>query len=150
MKSRIVPAVVLAAAVAFGTAGCGFIVPQATTYDYAPSDGIDVDLPNANIRNLLLVAGDDAVNVVFTGVNNTDETVRVGIKFVEDGAQLGQANLNLDSGINVFGTDQQVIVPVSLQPGSMATAFIESDGVEIERQVPVLDDTLAEYSELVP
>ncbi|HUH53834.1 MAG TPA: DNA modification methylase [Microbacteriaceae bacterium] len=151
LKTRIVTSIALAAGVALGASGCGFFVPQATTYEYAPSDGIDVDLPGADVRNLLLVTNSDAANVVFTGVNNTEEAVRISIKFVDEGSQVAQRNFTLDPGLNVFGVDTPEIIPVTgLMPGSMITAFLEGGGVEIEREVPVLDGTLAEYSELVP
>lgn len=151
LKTRIVPAIVLAAAVSLGTAGCGFIVPQATTYEYAPSDGINVDLPNVDVRNLMLVVGDKEANIVFTGVNDTDSPVRVSIKFVEDGKAVAQSNVTVAPGLTPFGTDEPILVTIpGIMAGSMVTAFIESDGIEIEREVPVLDGTLAEYAELVP
>lgn len=150
LKTRIAPALALAAAVALGTTGCGFVVPQATLYDYAPSDGIDIDLPDALVRNLLVVAGDSSANVVFTGVNNGESQVRVSIKFVEEGDQLAQKNFSLDTGTTLFGVDSPEIVELDIMPGSMITAFVENGGTEIERQVPVVDGSLEEYSDLLP
>lgn len=150
LKTRIAPALALAAAVAIGTTGCGFIVPQATLYEYAPSDGIDVDLPDVLVRNLLVLAGDDSANIVFTGVNNGDESTRVSIQFVEDGSQIGSKSFSIDAGLTPFGVDSPELLNAELMPGSMVTAFIESGGTEIEREVPVLDGTLDEYAELVP
>lgn len=150
LKTRIAPALALAAAVALGTTGCGLMVPQATTFEYAPSDGIDVDLAGVDVRNLLLVAGDSSANVVFTGVNNGDDSVRVSIKFVEDGSQLAQKNFNVDQGSTPFGVESPEIVELDLLPGSMITAFLEAGGTEVERQVPVVDGSLAEYEALVP
>lgn len=150
LKTRIAPALALAAAVALGTTGCGFMVPQATTHEYAPSDGIDIDLPGAHVRNLLVVAGDDEANVVFTGVNNGDSTTKVTITFVDGGTKLASETFSLEPGSTPFGVETPEIVEVSLKAGSMVTAFVENSGEEIEREVPVVDGTLDEYAPLLP
>lgn len=151
MKTRIAPALALAAAVALGTTGCGLLVPQATTYQYAPSDGIDVTLPSVAVRNLLVIAGEDNANVVFTAVNNGDSATRLSMKFIDQGSQKTQKNFNVSSGLTPFGVDNPELIELpGLKPGSLVTVFLESDGTEIEREVPVLDGTLSEYSDLQP
>ena len=150
LKTRIAPALALAAAVALGTTGCGFFVPQATQYEYAPSDGIDVDLPGAHVRNLLVVAGESEANIVFTGVNNGTEAARVTIQLVEEGTRVASESFTLEPGTTPFGVESPELIDAVLQPGSMVTAFLESNGAEIEREVPVVDGTLDEYAPLVP
>lgn len=152
LKTRIAPALALAlaATVAFGTTGCGFFVSQATHEEYAPSDGIDVDLPGVNVRNLLVVAGESQANIVFTGVNNGTDPVRLTIQFVEDGASLASQSFTVEPGTTPFGVDEPELIDATLLPGSMVTAFLESSGTEIEREVPVVDGTLDEYAPLVP
>lgn len=150
LKTRIAPALALAAAVALGTTGCGFIVPQATQYEYAPSDGIDVDLPGAHVRNLLVVAGESEANIVFTGVNNGNDNAEVTIQLVDEGSQVASKSFTLATGTTPFGVDSPEIIEATLEPGSMVTAFLESNGTEIEREVPVVDGTLEEYAPLVP
>lgn len=151
MKTRIVPALALAAAVALGTTGCNLLAPQATTYEYAPGDGIDVSLPSVDVRNLIVFAGEDNANVVFTAVNNGESATRLSMKFVDQGSQKAQKNFNVTPGLTPFGVDTAEVVDIAdLLPGSVVSVFIESDGTEIERDVPVLDGTLDEYSELQP
>lgn len=151
LKTRIAPAIALALGVALGTTGCGMLVPQATTFKYAPSDGIDVDLPGVGVRNLLVLKEDGDANVVFTGVNSGSEQVRVSMKFVQDGAQIAQRNFNLEPGLTTFGVDVPETVKLDdVQTGSMVTTFIETGGQELEREVPVLGGDLEEYRELVP
>lgn len=151
LKTRIAPAIALAVGVALGTTGCGLLVPQATTYEYAPSDGIDVDLPGLSVRNLLVLQEDGDANIVFTGVNSGDEQVRMSITFVADGSQVAQKNFNLAPGLTSFGVDSPETVRLDGVPtGSMVTAFIEGGGKEIEREVPVLGSDLEEYVDLVP
>jgi len=151
LKTRIVPAIALAVGVALGATGCGMLVPQATTYEYAPSDGINVDLPGVSVRNLLVLQEDGDANVVFTGVNSGEEQVRMSIKFVQDGSQIAQRTFDIEPGLNTFGVDAPETVSLDgVQTGSMVTAFIEGGGQEFEREVPVLGSELEEYSELVP
>ena len=150
LKTRIAPALALAAAVALGTTGCGFFVSQATNHEYAPSDGIDIDLPGVHVRNLLIVAGESQANVVFTGVNNGTEDVRVTLQLVEDGSQVASKSFTVEPGTTPFGVVEAELVEAALTPGSMVTGFLESGGTEIEREIPVVDGTLAEYEDLVP
>lgn len=151
MKTRIISVAALATAIALGTTGCGFLVPQATLYEYAPSDGVNLELPGIDVRNLLIVAGDSEANVVFTAVNNEQDSVRVGLKIADQGQQIAQTNVSLSPGLTVVGVDEKQIVSApGLMPGSTIAVYLEANGVEIEKQVPVLDGTLAEYEELVP
>ena len=151
MKTRIAPAIALAVGVTLGATGCGLLAPQATTYAYAPSDGIDVNLPGVDVRNLLVLKEDGDANIVFTGVNAGEEPQRVSIRFVEDGTQIGQRNFTLAPGLTTFGVDAPETVSLDdVQNGSTVTAFVEGGGQEVEREVPVLGNELAEYAELVP
>lgn len=149
---RIASSVALAAALALGATGCGLIAPQGTTEQYAPSDGIDVSLEGVEIRNLLLVADESGenFNVVFTGVNNGDAPSLLRITFVTDGSE-ASGDFLLVPGRNSFGNPDGEVAPtlVSIKgatAGATVNAYFEvAGGAEVNRQVPVLDGTLAEY-----
>ncbi len=150
---RIASSVALAAALALGATGCGLIAPQGTTEQYAPSDGIDVSLEGVEIRNLLLVADESGenFNVVFTGVNSGDTPALLRITFVADAGSEASGDFMLAPGLNSFGNPDGEVAPtlVSIK-GAVAgatvnTYFEVSGGAEVNRQVPVLDGTLAEY-----
>ena len=55
MKARVAASIVLALAVAVGTAGCGFIAPQATTKHYDASDGVSGNVGQIDVRNAFIV-----------------------------------------------------------------------------------------------
>ncbi len=151
---RIASSIALAAAVALGATGCGLFAPQATTDPYSPSDGIDVTVAGVDVRNLMLIADEEAenFNVVFTGVNTGDETVQLRISFVDaNGTSTATADFEVKPGSTPFGAVDGEFPPVlvsipDLAPGAMVTAFLQvPGGADVERQVPVLDGTLAEY-----
>ena len=157
MKTRrIASSLVLAAALALGATGCSLIAPQGTTTPYAPSDGVDVNIENIAVRNLLLIADatGENFNVVFTGVNNTSEDAIVRITFVK-GSSEASADFNLAPGSTSFGnpegdTAPQLVSISDLQAGETVEAYFEvAGGGEAKYMVPVLDGTLAEYQQYV-
>lgn len=164
MKTRIVSSLALAAAIALGATGCGLFAPQGTTDPYAPSDGIDLTIDRVDVRNLLLIADEAAenFNVVLTAVNRGDVAEQLRITFVDDGgSKNAQAQFVVEPGTNVFGaldqavpfgeSSSQIVSIPGLLVGSTVTAYVQvGSGQEVERQVPVLDGTLAEYAPLVP
>jgi hypothetical protein len=155
---RIASSIALAAAITLGATGCGFVVPQATTEPYAPSDGIDVSVAGTEVRNLMLIADESGenFNVVFTGVNTGTEAVDLRIAFVsEDGSAKASADFTLEPGSTLFGDPEGTVAPVLISlpdviAGSTVTAFLQvPGGADVEREVPVLDGTLAEYRTFV-
>ena len=160
MKTRrIASSIALAAAVALGATSCGLMVPQNTTQTYAPSDGIDVNVGDLMVRNLMLIADESGknFNVVFTGVNNAADSGLLRITFVsDDGAAEASADFLLEQGITVFGDPNGDVAPVlvtipNLKPGATVKAYFEgaSGSEELSRQVPVLDGSLFEYADYV-
>lgn len=155
MKTRrIVSSVAVAAAIVLGATGCGLMAPQGTTEPYAPSDGIEFNLPGADVRNLMLIADESGenFNVVFTGVNTTDAPVLLRMVFVGvGGTSEATADFELAPGTTVFGNPEGDIAPTlvsipKLEAGATVEAYFEvAGGGEVNRQVPVLDGTLAEY-----
>lgn len=153
LKTRIVSSLALAAAIAVGATGCAMFAPQGTTDSYAPSDGIEASFSDLDVRNLLLVAAEDGkhFNVVFTAVNSGDAR-KLRISFTsKDGASEAVAEFVVHPGTEAFGDPEGENEPVfvaipGLAPGDTVTAYLQISGAEdLERQIPVLDGTLAEY-----
>ena len=157
MKIRIASSIALAAGLALGLSGCNLIAPQATLIPYAPSDGIDVNVDGANVRNLLLIAdeGGENFNVVFTGVNTGTAAVELTINFLDQGSQKASADFTIEPGTTEFGNPEGDVPPtlVSLPDvviGSTIEAYFQTPGgAEVQREVPVLDGTLLEYADYV-
>ncbi|WP_449277593.1 DNA modification methylase [Leucobacter sp. GX24907] len=157
MKTRIASSAAIAAALVFGLTGCGLVAPQATLTPYAPSDGIDVNVEGAKVRNLMLIADESGenFNVVFTGVNTGSSAVPLTINFEAEGSARASADFDLEPGSTIFGPvdaeQEPVLISLSdVQPGESVTAYFQTPGGdEVERDVPVLDGTLKEYKDLV-
>ncbi|WP_423494142.1 DNA modification methylase [Microbacterium esteraromaticum] len=153
IASRLVAAVALGAVVALGTTGCTFMTNQATTIDYSPSDGVNVDATGGDIvvRNAMVIATEDGStgNLVAAFVNTGDKSGRVNIDIA--GTML---TVRVPAGDSVsLGADKDPlpIDGLNVMPGSNVEAlFVSGDGEATATEIPVLDGTLPEYSDLVP
>lgn len=156
MKARLVSSVVLAAAVALGATGCGLFAPQATSYEYAPSDGVSVNAGDVKVRNALFVTNDDAsaFNLSFTAVVG-EKAQTLKITTVVDGVRTSQ-EVSLKSGSTQFGDKKAgektvVFSGIKAEAGQTITTYFQAGSSdEVKQAVPVLDGTLAEYKPLVP
>ena len=158
MKTRIASSIALAAAILLGASGCGLFAPQSTTDQYEPSDGIDVNIADISVRNLMLIAAEDGehFNVVFSAVNPGDSAVQLKIDFVdEEGSAKASANFAIEPGSQLFGDPdgdiEPVLVPLTnVVAGQTVTFYFQIPGsTDVKRQVPVLDGTLVEYQPFV-
>ncbi|MGO1660812.1 MAG: DNA modification methylase [Canibacter sp.] len=155
LKIRLVSSLALVGAVALGAAGCSLMAPISTEKPYAPSDGINADVANVDIRNMLLIAGAEGepYNVVFSTVNNSGSDVPLSISF--DGASTETVSVDVPAGSTLFGDPEGdadlVAVDLGQQAiGSTVTAYLETtSGKSVKTKVPVLDGTLDEYKNFV-
>lgn len=158
MRSRFAAIIVLAAAVALGTSGCGLITPQSTTIHYDASDGVSGDVGDLGIRNAMIVADEDGStgNLVFTAVNSSDNAheLELGIGdstetvTVEAGTSVSFGTLSSDDS----DTPDPVVFPLGdASPGSTMDVFFQyGNETGLTLEVPVLTGDLQEYSTLVP
>lgn len=165
VKTRLFSSLALAAVLATGLTGCGLTAPIATLEQYAPSDGIDANVAAVEVRNLMLITGAEGreFNVVFTAVNTTQKSERLGIDFVgANGSAKASAQFEVKPGSNLFGEldgEHSIVSMNGVRPGSMVKAFLQTQGGDVEVNVPVIDGTLKdeggvyafpEYRRLVP
>ena len=147
---RRLAAVGLATAALLGATGCSAINPQATTIEYAPSDGIIATVGEAEVRNLLLVSGESEAEGRYIGsvANSSEEPIEVSLTVNGTTTRVsvpGGEVLSLETSEN-----EHVIPSTGTFPGGMAQGTIEVDGQSQDVQIPVLDGTLPEYREFVP
>jgi hypothetical protein len=160
VKARVATSVALALAVAFGTAGCGFIAPQATTKHYDASDGVGGSVGSIDIRDAMIItdAKNGTVgNLVLTLVNTGSTSEQVAIS-AGDGSssaahvtvgpgQITQLGQNPEDG----GRHNVLIPEFSTKPGGLYKVYFQyGDQTGVNLTVPVLDGRLPEYSNLVP
>lgn len=156
MKARLVSAVVLASAVALGTTGCGFFTPQATSYEYAPSDGVNVDVDAVLVRNALFIVNDEATNfnLTMSTVSEAKSAEELTVTAVIDGVR-STKQITVEPGSTQFGNaeegqEQIVFTDLDAKAGQTISVFFSTAGSdEVEQYVPVLDGTLEEYKPLV-
>jgi hypothetical protein len=167
VKIRAVAASALALALAAGLTGCNMISPQRTTMEYAASDGINVDLGEVHVRNMLLLANPDGsqANVVFAAVNGTTESAQLNLTINGTAVNL-PLTYNPESDITEvgFGEEGEHLVSGSFETGTTVEVEFEAtytaaDGtrqtVTDTHRVPILGDeeaqhVLEEYQTLVP
>jgi hypothetical protein len=155
MNIRKFATVAIAASIMLGTTGCTFMNPVASRIDYAPSDGTQVNLESVDARNFIYLNDRNGHAALFGSlVNRGLETASVKLQYADAGSGekkeavytlLPQQKLD-------FGYNGASALDFNLggKPGQTVTVFVVA-GTETGKamNVPVLDGTLAEYSELV-
>ena len=157
MNTRIVSSVALAAVIALGATGCSLIAHQGTLTPYAPSDGIDANAGAVEVRNLLLVISEESgvLNTVFTAVNSSDSVQQLSMTIVSSDSQQTVHTFELEPGITKFGDpssdlDLAIVQDPAARAGALASVYLQSgNSTEVQRDVPILDGTLAEYANYV-
>ncbi len=149
MKSRLAAAA--AAVLATATlAGCNFITPQATQFEYDAADGVSGDTGAVHIRNAVLVVDDagesDLASLAVTFVNDGPSTtleVTVGEE---------TQSLDLDEGVTTYGfPEQQLVFTSPLTTGSLEDVVFAADAADREAlPVPVYSTATANWSSYGP
>lgn len=148
----------LAVAAVLGTTGCSAINPQATTFEYAPSDGTqttikadetaDANSDQVDFLNIGVVteSADDA-GVVFGTIHNksgSSQNVELQINSQD-------FTFSLDANEALKLEDQDLTVdPVGTEPGLLADGVATAFDQQNEFNVTVVPPRLEEYSEYYP
>jgi hypothetical protein len=156
VKVRIVVAAALAVGVAFGTAGCNLIQPQATTKPYDASDGIGVNLNGLDLRNLILISDNgETGNLLLSATNSSGKDVKLHIGFVSGGTAV-DGHVEVPSNDKVatsWGSgeeDRIVLGGINTIPGGLLEITFEANGETKTALVPVLTSAQPEYEGLAP
>ncbi len=165
MKTRLITSLAVAALATMSLSSCALISPQATLDPYAPSDGVEVNVADLEVRNLMFITDPDAqeFNLVFGVVNSGPDSAKLGFRVVDaDGKEIGSADVKVEAGFSTFGDLSAEPVTMKLrgvEPGTVVTVYVQTPGGEQRTSIPVLDGTLKdadgtyafpEYRELVP
>lgn len=148
---RRIAASLAVAALAFGVTSCGAINEQATNMDYAPSDGVNVDVADAKVRNLMFVTNSDETEARLIGsvVNAGDSALTLSIQ-AESTAPVS-IQVPADGTVKLEDDKNEKIVNnLGISAGEHAPSVFTVAGENVEFSVPVVDGTLAEYRDFVP
>lgn len=145
MLSRMTTALAAVGAAAL-LGGCSFANPITTQMEYAPSDGVRVELAeNVSFENLMILAPtEDAEGHLLGGVVNNSQTDVTAEITLEGGPSF---EFDLGAGDEVNFTDAG-LTPASVDapPGATLPAEVSAPGLGAELvQIPVLDGTLPAY-----
>lgn len=154
-KTRIATSVALMAAVALGTAGCGFTATQATSIAYDASDGVSGTVGELEFRNAILLSEDgDTANLLLSVVNLGDEAVQLNVQYEADGEKVtARETIAALTTVTLGSTDEPEIVleNIGSQPGALFPVFLQyGSETGVELLMPILDGSLDVYSSLTP
>jgi hypothetical protein len=154
MKIRKLATVTIAAALLLGTTGCTFMSPIASRIEYAPSDGSQATLKEVDARNFIYLSdGKGNGGLIGSLVNRSLTSTNVKLQFTD--ATSGEKKESFFTLLPAqkldFGYNGASALDFDLggKPGQVVTVFvIAGDEAGRAMNVPVLDGTLSEYSEI--
>lgn len=153
MKFRSIASALVAAALLTGTAGCGVFVESATLKPYAASDGVNANVGDLKLRNMLLIAnmyGD--VALIGTVINDSGENVslQVGLPAVA-GASIATGLFTGLTRLDESVLNDVVFNGTGLKGGQLADVeFQYGNSGSVVVSVPVLDWTDPLYAQYAP
>ena len=149
-RARRAVAAAALAVLALGVTSCGAINPQATSMQYAASDGIILDVADLEVRNLMFVtkSANDEARVLGSVVNNTATAQTLELKLATGSVSIPVAAKSVvkleDDANKVLLTSTGVI------PGEQAQTTVLAGSDSATAFVPVVDGVLEEYRQFVP
>lgn len=150
IRGRRAVAAAALAVIALGATGCGAINQQATTIQYAASDGIVFDVADLKVRNLLLVTGSatEPARALGTIVNNTDaaKTLKLTV-----GSETASIEVPAKTSLKLEDNANKVVFPTATaEPGADADAVAAVGTASEEVAIPIVNGALKEYRQYLP
>ncbi len=151
-RSTTAAGVAVAGVLAAVLSGCSATNQITTAQAYSASDGVRAELGDLTAENLLVLTADEDGPGALQGAltNRGDQTLTVTVE--SDGETVGR--LRVDAGATQLlggANGEDVVFDTPAAPGALTTLTIATgEGGSQEVQVPVLDGTLPEYTDLVP
>ena len=153
MNIRALATSALAATFLLGTAGCGIFVETATLKPYSASDGLNVNVGDLELRNVLVITDESGdASLVGTVVNDTTNVQYLTVQF--------RTNTPVDltvvanEGITKVGLaddNPAIATGTALKAGQYVDIYFQyggQDGVTVA--IPVLDATHSLYALYAP
>lgn len=130
--------------------GCSYINAEATTLEYAPSDGIVETMGHVSLNNILIAAEskDSPGRLLGTVVNSSDQDLTVRITAGQATADI-QVPANGETRLE-DPTNEIILEPAGAEPGLMVETTFDTGQDKITKSVPVLNHTFERYAEYIP
>lgn len=153
MRARVAASVLVLALTAGITAGCTFLVPQASQNRYDPSDGVSGTVGQVQVINAIVISDDGTDgNLVFSGYNPTSSPVTLNVQYTSAGASTTFPLTLAANQATPFGTNGQVLLSgINTKPGALLPVYFQyASEPGLQLQVPVLNTDQAHYATLTP
>lgn len=150
---RALLASVIALSAALGTSGCNFTSHVATMDYYAPSDGSQVDVGKLKARNLMFFQ-DGKGHFGFFGsfANSGPEKIAFAIQYKDASGNKGFREFTVKPYALLslgYQGNKPLAIDLGGDPGDMKAIYIYTEAAQAEVNVPVMDDSLPQYRDLV-
>lgn len=164
MKMRVAASVAVTVLLSVALTGCQFLTPQQTTASYTPSDGVNGDVGPIQIRNVLVLAGeDDTASMIGVLANSGDTAQSVELQWtaasgtatervaVPAGGLVSLSTAPSTIDASVPGESSAVLLDgVDATPGGLFNVTFSTTDAQQSLQLPVLTGSFSEYATLVP
>lgn len=149
-RARRAVAAAALAVLALGVTSCGAINEQATSFQYAASDGIVLNVADLEVRNLMLVSksANDEARLIGSIINPSATAQTLNLKLSTGSVSIpvpAKSVVDLEKDAN-----EKVLSATGVTPGLQAPATLSIDGSSATAKIPVVDGTLEEYRQFVP
>jgi hypothetical protein len=156
VKARRAASILLAAGLLFSATGCTLFAVQGTLRHYEPSDGVGANIGDVKLRNVLGLSADGKdVAIVLTIVNEGDNGATVEFQF-ENGSgekktQFVYVRPHASKSVGNVDDSKLVLRGIDTTVGGLVPLYVQYGDVQGKQLlVPVLDGTLASYTDLLP
>ncbi len=144
---------VIALTAVLTTTGCNFTSPVASLTYYAPSDGSQADIGRLKARNLIYFTdnqGHTGFYGAFANSGSTAITFAIKFKNASGASQYREFSVGAYKVLN-FGYQGTKPLKIDLagEPGDMVNIVVYSETDESSINVPIMDATLPQYTDLV-
>ena len=156
MRARVAATAVLATGLLLGSTGCAFISPQATLLPYDPSDGVSATVGDIKVRNAMAITEDGGnVNLVMVVLNSGTESAVVQFEYdfegTSDSSNIAVVGAGESISFGNTGQPQFVLENADVELGTLMPVFVQyGEETGATMLVPVLDNTLQGYEDLLP
>ena len=153
MNIRALASTTLAATLLLGTAGCGIFVDAATLKPYSASDGLNVNVGELQLRNVLVITDESGdASLVFTIVNNT-----TNVQYLTAQLRTGtpvDLSIIANEGLTKVGLadgNPAIATGTGLKAGQYIDIYFQYGGQDgVVMAIPVLDDSHSLYAPYAP
>lgn len=134
--------------------GCTSTNPVQTETKYQSSDGVDIDVANLELRNILIISPGQGDAGVLLGsvINSGDAVATVDIEGA-DGSFSARVEAPAGEPVRLGPDDGGTVVEIAstpAAPGEFVQVTVRSDGESAEDAIPVLDGSLEQYRPYLP